>query len=248
MLTQERRQRILDLVLHKGSSSVTELSREFDTSESTIRRDLVALSNLGKLNKVHGGATVLSQEFVNNEDNNEEKFLKNIDEKTLIAKYCAEQINDDDFVFLDAGTTTYLMIDYLKGSKATFVTNGISHCKKLAQVGCKAFIVGGEVKATTDAIIGLAAAKNLQKYNFSKAFIGTNGVSEKQGCTTPDTDEAMLKAVAVEKSFVTYVLADSSKFGKVSAVTFVPIDEVCIVCDKCEDEAIKERTVIKEVV
>ena len=58
----------------------------------------------------------------------------------------------------------------------------------------------------------------------------------------------MLKAVAVEKSFVTYVLADSSKFGKVSAVTFVPIDEVCIVCDKCEDEAIKERTVIKEVV
>ena len=43
----------------------------------------------------------------------------------------------------------------------------------------------------------------------------------------------MLKAVAVEKSFVTYVLADSSKFGKVSAVTFVPIDEVCIVCDKC---------------
>ena len=108
--------------------------------------------------------------------------------------------------------------------------------------------MGGEVKATTDAIIGLAAAKNLQKYNFSKAFIGTNGVSEKQGCTTPDTDEAMLKAVAVEKSFVTYVLADSSKFGKVSAVTFVPIDEVCIVCDKCEDEAIKERTVIKEVV
>ena len=167
MLTQERRQRILDLVLHKGSASVTELSREFDTSESTIRRDLVALSNLGKLNKVHGGATVLSQEFVNNEDNNEEKFLKNIDEKTLIAKYCAEQINDDDFVFLDAGTTTYLMIDYLKGSKATFVTNGISHCKKLAQVGCKAFIVGGEVKATTDAIIGLAAAKNLQKYTIS---------------------------------------------------------------------------------
>ena len=90
---------------------------------------MVALSNLGKLNKVHGGATVLSQEFVNNEDNNEEKFLKNIDEKTLIAKYCAEQINDDDFVFLDAGTTTYLMIDYLEGSKATFVTNGISHCK-----------------------------------------------------------------------------------------------------------------------
>lgn len=248
MLTQDRRQKILDLVLQNGSASVTELSKEFDTSESTIRRDLVALSNLGKLNKVHGGATVLSQQFVNNEDNNEEKFLKNINEKALIAKYAAEQVNDEDFVFLDAGTTTYLMIDYLENSKATFVTNGISHCKKLAQMGCKVFVIGGEVKETTDAIIGLVAATNLQKYNFSKAFIGTNGVSEKQGFTTPDSDEAMLKAVAIERSFVSYVLADSSKFGKVSAVTFAPIDASCVVCDKCDDDVIKSRTVIKEVV
>ena len=122
MLTQDRRQKILDLVLQNGSASVTELSKEFDTSESTIRRDLVALSNLGKLNKVHGGATVLSQQFVNNEDNNEEKFLKNIDEKALIAKYAAEQVNDEDFVFLDAGSTSYLLIDFLENSKATFVT------------------------------------------------------------------------------------------------------------------------------
>ena len=58
----------------------------------------------------------------------------------------------------------------------------------------------------------------------------------------------MLKAVAIERSFVSYALADHTKFGKVSAVTFAPIDAVCIVCDKCEDEAIKERTVIKEIV
>ena len=248
MLTQERRQKILDLVLQNGSASVTELSEKFETSESTIRRDLVALSKLGKLNKVHGGATVLSQQFVNNEDNNEQKFLKNINEKSLIAKYAAQQINDDDFVFLDAGTTTYLMIDYLENCKATFVTNGIAHSKRLAQAGCKVFVIGGEVKESTDAIIGLVAATNLQKYNFSKAFIGTNGVSEKQGFTTPDTDEAMLKAVAIEKSFVAYVLADNTKFGKVSAVTFAPIDAACIVCDRCDDEIIKERAVVKEVV
>ena len=138
------------------------------------------------------------------------------------------------------------MLDFLKNSKAAFVTNGISHGKRLAQNGCKAFIIGGEIKDKTDAIIGLVAATNLQKYNFSKAFIGTNGVSEKQGFTTPDTDEAMLKAVAIERSFVSYALVDHTKFGKVSAVTFAPIDSACILCDRCDDDNIKYRSVVKE--
>lgn len=247
MLTQDRRQQILDIIKEKGSASVIQLSELFEASESTIRRDLVALSKMGKLNKVHGGATVLSQEFLKTEDNIELKFTKNIDEKMAIAKYCAMQINDDDFVFIDAGTSTYLMTEFLDGCGATFVTNGISHAKNLIQKGCKVFVLGGELKVTTEAIIGLVAATNLQKYNFSKAFIGTNGVSEKQGFTTPDTDEAMLKAVAIERSFVSYVLADNSKFGKVSAVTFAPVDAACIVCDKCDDENIKEKSVTKEV-
>jgi DeoR family fructose operon transcriptional repressor len=205
------------------------------------------LSNLGKLNKVHGGATVLSQEFHNSEDHIEVKSLKHVDEKAAIAKYAASQINDGDFVFIDAGSTTYIMTTYINNSKATFVTNGTAHATELAKKGCKVFVLGGELKETTEAIIGLVAATNLQKYNFSKAFIGTNGISEKQGFTTPDTDEAMLKAIAIERSFVTYVLADESKFGKVSAVTFAPIDAACIVCDKCNDDNIKHKSVVKEV-
>ena len=92
------------------------------------------------------------------------------------------------------------------------------------------------------------AATNLQKYSFTKAFIGTNGISEKQGFTTPDTEEAMLKAVAIERSFISYILADSSKFDKVSAVTFASIDSACIVTDKCNNNKIAKRTVVKEVV
>ena len=208
MLTQERRRKILDLLEEQGSVTVARLSEEFNSSESTIRRDLVALSQLGKLNKVHGGATVLSQQFLKNEDTVEEKSLKYVDEKVAVAKYAASQISDDDFVFIDAGSTTYLMTKYIKSTKATFVTNCIAHAKKLARKGCKVYVLGGQLKDTTEAIIGLVAASNLQKYNFSKAFIGTNGISEKQGFTTPDTDEAMLKAVAVERSFVAYILAD----------------------------------------
>jgi DeoR family fructose operon transcriptional repressor len=248
MLTQERRAQILNLLEEKGAVTVLQLCEIFNASESTIRRDLVALSNLGQLKKVHGGAMVSSQEFLRSEEQFEEKSTKYVDEKTKIAQYAALQINDDDFVFVDAGSTTYLMTKYIKDTKATFVTNGIAHAKELSNNGCKVFVLGGELKKTTEAIIGLVAASNLQKYNFSKAFIGANGISIKQGYTTPDTEEAMLKAVALERSFISYVLADSSKFNKVSAVSFASLDSACIICDKCDDDELKDRFVVKEVI
>ena len=236
MLSQDRQSAILDIIKEQGSITVTRLTEILQTSESTVRRDLSYLANKGKINKVHGGATALSQEFIKLEDNIEEKLTKNTDEKTKIAQYAAEQIQDDDFVFVDAGTTTLLMTTFLKNSKATFVKNG-----------CNVIVLGGKLKQSTEAIIGLVAATNLQKYSFTKAFIGANGISEKQGYTTPDTEEAMLKAVTIERSFVTYVLADRSKFDKVSAVSFGSIDCACIVTDKCENEKLKKLTVIKEV-
>ena len=239
MLSQDRQALILDIIKEQGSITVTRLTEILETSESTVRRDLSFLANKGKINKVHGGATAISQEFIKLEDNIEEKLTKNTDEKSKIAQYAASQVQDDDFVFIDAGTTTLLM--------TTFITNGIDHAKQLAKNGCNVIVLGGKLKQSTEAIIGLVAAKNLQNYSFTKAFIGANGISEKQGYTTPDTEEAMLKAVTIEKSFVTYVLADFSKFDKVSAVSFGSIDCACIVTDKCPNAKLKKLTVIKEV-
>ena len=236
MLSQDRQALILDIIKEQGSITVTRLTEILETSESTVRRDLSFLANKGKINKVHGGATAISQEFIKLEDNIEEKLTKNTDEKSKIAQYAASQVQDDDFVFIDAGTTTLLMTTFIKNSKATFVTNGIDHAKQLAKNGCNVIVLGGKLKQSTEA-----------NYSFTKAFIGANGISEKQGYTTPDTEEAMLKAVTIEKSFVTYVLADYSKFDKVSAVSFGSIDCACIVTDKCPNAKLKKLTVIKEV-
>lgn len=247
MLTVDRREKILELLNEKGSVTVSNLSQVFNASESTIRRDLLALSQLGKIKKVHGGATAISQVFLQNEADMQEKSLKSITEKEAIARYAASKINNNDFVYIDAGSTTLLMTKYIENSKATFVTNGIAHAKELTSKGCKVFVIGGELKSTTEAIIGMVAASNLQKYNFSKAFIGTNGVSEKQGYTTPDTEEAILKAVAIERSFVSYVLCDNTKINKVSAISFALLGNACLICDKCDDDGIKNKTVVKEV-
>ena len=107
MLSQERQSLILDIIKEQGSVTVTRLTEILQSSESTVRRDLSYLASKGKINKVHGGATALGQEFIKLEDNIEEKLTKNTDEKTKIAQYAASQIQDDDFVFIDAAKGQY---------------------------------------------------------------------------------------------------------------------------------------------
>ena len=76
MLSQDRQSLILDIIKEQGSITVTRLTEILETSESTVRRDLSYLANKGKINKVHGGATAISQEFIKLEDNIEEKLTK----------------------------------------------------------------------------------------------------------------------------------------------------------------------------
>ena len=149
MLTQDRQSKILSILNEQGSVTVSRLTEILSASESTIRRDLTSLASEGKLNKVHGGATALNQEFVRFEDNIEDKLTKHTDEKIRIAEYAARQIQDDDFVFIDAGTSTLLMTSYLKNSKATFVTNGVDHAKQLAKNGCNTIVLGGLLKQSS---------------------------------------------------------------------------------------------------
>lgn len=96
-------------------------------------------------------------------------------------------------MYIDAGTTTELMIDFLTEKGAVYITNGISHARKLMNAGYRVFLLGGEMKAVTEAIIGEDALENLEKYNFTKGFFGTNGVDLEKGFTTPDPKEAAVK-------------------------------------------------------
>lgn len=247
MLTQERYHAIEELVRKRGAVTVTELTQLLDTSESTIRRDLTTLDEMGKIQKVHGGATVVEQQFITDEEDVSTKKGQNVEEKIRIAKYAASLVLNNDFVYLDAGTTTELMIDYITTTNATFVTNGIVHAKKLIAKGFKTFIIGGLVKPVTEAIIGADAVNNMQKFNFTKAFMGTNGIHTEYGFTTVDVEEAALKSEAVKRSYVNFVLADHSKFDKVTAVTFAPLAKSCIITDQLTNDKYKEATIIKEV-
>ena len=247
MLSEERFQVILQLLQEKKAVTVTELTQILDTSESTIRRDLNTLAGMGKINKVHGGATAIEAYRKTTEENVEEKLSMHIEEKRRIAQYAVSLIHDDDCVYLDAGTTTGQMIDYLDHTGAIFVTNGIDHARRLTQKGIKVYLLGGELKLATEAMVGVAALDALKQYNFTKSFLGTNGIHEQYGFTTPDMEECMIKKEVMNRSFMRVILADSSKFGQISSLSFGNLSQACIVTDQLSNKKYGDYTVIREV-
>ncbi|OLR59549.1 DeoR family transcriptional regulator [Anaerostipes sp. 494a] len=246
MLAQERFEKILELLRKEQSVSVSDLTRQLNTSESTIRRDLTALDKQGLLIKVHGGATAVKSVFAL-EEAVTLKSKKNLDEKRKIAQYAADLVSSNDFVYIDAGTTTEFMIDYLKEQDVTYVTNGIGHARKLMNAGFHVILIGGEIKAVTEAVVGDDALENLEKYNFTKGFFGTNGIDGDRGLTTPDLKEASVKRKALSHCREVYILADHSKFHQISSVKFGNIEDTIIITDQLKNKDFYHLTTIKEV-
>lgn len=229
MLTEERFAKILSILETMGSVTVQQLMTELDASESTIRRDLTTLDANGQLTKVHGGAIPRGSVYSTRDDEVVHRKEQNKEAKEKIAKYAASLISAGDFVYIDAGTTTEQMIDHITTRQAAFVTNAITHAKKLADKGFTVYILGGEFKAVTEAIVGEEAVVTLGKYNFTRGFWGANGVSLRKGFSTPEPKEAMVKRKSMENCKSCYVLADESKFNKISSVTFAPFESATVI-------------------
>ena len=248
MLSEERRNAIVTYLEKHNTATVQDLVDALDSSAATIRRDLTALHDENRIVKVFGGATSLTFKGISAiEPSVAEKATLNTEEKRLIAEYAASLIRDDDFVFIDSGTSTLHMVDYITNTKASFVTNGIVHAQKLIERGLSTIIVGGQVKPVTEAVIGAQCAEELSKFHFTKAFMGTNGISLKAGFSTPDPEEAMVKIVAVKHSLDTFVLADHSKFDSISPVTFAQLRDCVIITDAEPGGDYTASTTIKNV-
>ncbi len=247
MLAKERYDRILAILHQKKAISVAELTDLLKTSESTIRRDLNELDALGKLEKVHGGAIAKAEsETLVFENELSVKYQLNMEEKVSIARYAASLIQEDDFVYLDSGTTTEMMVDFLVHKDVVYITNGLSIARKLAANHFKTYIVAGCVRRITEAVVGSEAEESLSKYHFTKGFFGTNGIA-KEGYTTPNIDEAKTKSYALHLCQESFMLADSSKFEKISPVCFGKLHEAAIITTKLVNTNYHDYTKIVEV-
>lgn len=230
LISEKRHNLILQELKNKDFLTLQELMDRTGCSSSTIRRDLSKLQQEGKLQRIHGGATIGHNRIV--EPRLKEKLTQNSQEKKEIARQAAKQISDNDCIFLDAGSTTLEMIPYIDAKEIIVVTNGLTHVEQLLKKGFKTLMLGGQVKANTFATVGSSALETLRRYCFDKSFIGMNGIDEKYGLTTPDEQEALIKETAMRLSNESFVVVDETKFNQVYFARVPARDNTQIITSK----------------
>ncbi|KGM45764.1 DeoR/GlpR family DNA-binding transcription regulator [Neobacillus niacini] len=233
MLEPERHQIILEALKVKNSVKLQELVELTNSSESTIRRDLIQLEQGKFLKRVHGGAARLQGKL--QEPSMTEKSSKNLQAKRQIAQYAGGLVNEGDCIYLDAGSTIYEMIPFLPDN-IVVVTNGLSHASELLEKNIKTFLIGGFAKPTTKAMIGRGALDSLEHYRFDKCFMGVNGIHSQFGYTTPDPEEAMVKQLAISLSSEAYVVADESKFSEVAFAKITDLHLATIITNELDPD------------
>lgn len=247
MLAEERLARIVAMVSRRGTVTVQDLAAALGISESTVRRDLDKLDQAHRLVKVHGGATTLESAHLTRDLTLVERHGLHTAEKEAICAYAATLVRPDDFVYLDAGSTTEVLIDRLAEKRAAYVTDSVSHAMKLAARGFRVTVLGGELKSATEALVGPDALASLARYHFTLGFWGSNGITPEAGFTTPDRNEAMVKQVSMEHASRRYVLSDASKFGLTSLVTFARFEDATILTSGDVDETYRSFENVVEV-
>jgi DeoR/GlpR family transcriptional regulator of sugar metabolism len=216
MLANQRREKILELLKEDGSAKVTDLARIFKVTEVTIRQDLEKLEKEGQAIRDHGGAY-----FKNLEDQVRSFTLANqinIDKKELIARKSLEFIEVGDTIILDSGSTTTEIAKKIKEGKVrnlTVITNALNIALMLgAEPGIEVVMTGGEFKPPTLSLTGQKAADFFRGLSVQKLFLATAGLSLKAGLTYPSISDIVVKKAMIETAETTYLVADSTKFGK----------------------------------
>lgn len=214
MFTMERQQRIEALIKQKTSVQVNELAVEFKVSESTIRRDLQEMETSGLLIRTHGGAMEVSR--LNYEMSFREKEIENISDKQRIGEIAATMIQDGDTIILDSGTTTLEIAKRITARSVTVITNSIDIALEISnRENIELIVTGGSLRHTTRAMVGPLAENVFENFRVDKAFIGVNGISIKDGFTTPNFLEAQIKKSIIKVAKKAIIVTDRSKFNKV---------------------------------
>lgn len=214
-LVPERRERIKDLVRRNGAVRVDELTVAIGASSATVRRDLEALETAGALRRVHGGA--VSSEKRLDEPLFDDKASWATEEKERIASVASGMIESGDTIYLDGGSTVLGIARRLHDrTDITVVTNSLRSAVELSGKGPKLILVGGELRRRSQSMVGVLTRGMLEHLHVDKAFMGTIGLSLREGVTTTEPQEAFTKQLVMRHSERVVLLADSSKVGKVS--------------------------------
>jgi DeoR/GlpR family transcriptional regulator of sugar metabolism len=217
---QTRQDRICEWIARQGECSIEELAGRLGVSGMTIRRDLLALAEKGKVIRTHGGAIIaerVSFEF---------DFLHRLREhqaaKQAIAVAAAAQVQDGESVLLDSGTTTLELAKRLREKqRLTVVTTSLPIAAQLQyDRHIEVLLLGGYVRPSSPDLVGAMTEANLDGLRADVAFLGAAGVDRRGVVYQSSPEVARLVAKMAASAGRVFVVADSSKLGKTALCRF----------------------------
>lgn len=223
MIKEKRIKKIQEYVSEHQSASLDELVQVFDVSKNTIRRDVQELVDRGELKKVYGGVSMIQKKLESFED----RLIRNQEQKILISKKAASFVEDGDFIFIDSGTTTIEMFNFLKDRNLTIFTNSIDFIVcALPFENLNVISVGGMLDRKTNSFVNPRNMDLFKDYNIKKAFMASTGISLINGVTNASPLESELKKTIVNRSSEVYLLVDHDKFDKYGLMTYCSLDQI----------------------
>lgn len=205
--------------------TLDQLCEDFGVSKNTVRRDVDTLTENGEIKKIYGGVTVeTKKELVPFA----QRHISNLEEKKAIAARAAALVEDGDILFLDSGTTTCHMVEHLKDLKnITMLTHNLQAIlAAIPYENIKVISLPGTLNRKTLSFTGAEAIRLLNMYNINKAFMSSTGLSVAGGATNSSTEEFQIKQAVVQRSRQINLLADHSKWGVVSLMTYAAIEKI----------------------
>ena len=247
MLAPQRHAYILERLRADGAVRVSDLMRELDVSDMTVRRDLEALEIEGHLVKVHGGATLLRESAVHEPGFDTKRALEH-DAKLAIARRAATMVEPGMAVAVSAGSTTYEVSRRLTEiPRLTVVTNSVPAAEVLYHGGRsdQTIILSGGVRTPSDALVGPFAVNALRAVNVDLVFLGVHGMHERAGFTTPNMLEAETNQALIDTGRKLVVTADHTKWGVTGVSTIARLDRADVIIS---DEALgpEARSILED--
>ena len=228
MLTDERRQRILQTIEENGFISLTDLAARFAASESTLRRDLEHLDRIGQVRRTRGGAAYVGESLTAFEDRSGQAAPQ----KRRIGSAVAELIQPGETILLDGGTTTYEVARCLSGKPLQVVTNSLPIASLMVnRPEVELIFVGGYLYPKTGVALGPLAVATLADMRVRRLVMSVGGLTADGLYNTNsllvETERQMIAAADQ-----VLVASDSGKFGRPALARIAPLSIAdCIVTD-----------------
>ena len=221
-LKVERQALIRQLVQDQGRVTVPELSSRFGVSEATIRRDLEQLHGWGWVRRTHGGAVRFARAA--SEPPMPHRIPEQHEEKRRIGSAAAQMIRGGETIFLGSGTTVLEIARALPDSlNLRIITNSLAILNELTgRPQIELIVIGGMFRQSELSMVGHITEQAIRELRADRVFMGIRAIDAAYGLANDFLPETMTDRAILGIAPQVVVVADHSKFGRVSSNLVAP--------------------------